>query len=266
MLEVTLLIEELYGKISSRGSNLSDRLEDKLTGDFFGTLRYLPFEVALKPILSATLFQEDDSSEAKAFLQLLDQVKGYEYDFNFWVRSEFGEIDATLETDNLFIGLEMKYLSGLSSDDEVDNSSLEQEEREQSINQLSRYSEYLKTIAEGKEKYLLFIAPVSTGVLVIENVHSRKLIHKPIILGLLSWQAIYEILEKLDCSLMETYQRMIIEDLHQLLIKKGFQTFNGFIGLEEYEINQQGYIFSGKGEWFDWPSQTIKGDLMYEFK
>jgi Holliday junction resolvase-like predicted endonuclease len=266
VLEVTLLIEELHGKISSRGSNLSDRSEDKLTGDFFGTLRYLPFEVGLKPILSATLFQEDDSSAAKDFLKLLDQVKGYEFDLDFWVRSKFGEIDATLETENLFVGLEMKYRSPLSSDDDVDKSSLEAVDSEQSINQLSRYCEYLKTVAKEKEKFLLFVAPVSTGVVVIENVHSRKLIHKSVTLGLLSWQAIYEVLEKMDCFLMEPYQRLIIKDLTQLLIKKGFETFNGFVGLEEYPINNKGYIFCGEVESLCWPNETIKGDLIYEFK
>ena len=37
------MVEEFYGKISRSGSNLSDNLEDKLTGDFFGTLRYMDF-------------------------------------------------------------------------------------------------------------------------------------------------------------------------------------------------------------------------------
>lgn len=37
------MVEEFYGKISRSGSNLSDSLEDKLTGDFFGTLRYMDF-------------------------------------------------------------------------------------------------------------------------------------------------------------------------------------------------------------------------------
>jgi len=35
------MISEIKGKISASGSNLTDRLEDKLTGDFFGTLQYL---------------------------------------------------------------------------------------------------------------------------------------------------------------------------------------------------------------------------------
>ena len=38
------LIAEIYNKISKDGRNLSDRLEDQLTGDFFGTLRYMSFK------------------------------------------------------------------------------------------------------------------------------------------------------------------------------------------------------------------------------
>jgi|GEM_PF-4181867 len=34
------MLAEIHNKISGTGSNLSDRLEDQLTGDFFGTLRY----------------------------------------------------------------------------------------------------------------------------------------------------------------------------------------------------------------------------------
>lgn len=52
------MIAEIHGKISATGSNLSDRLEDKLTGDIFGSLRYLPFELGIGPILSAAQIPE----------------------------------------------------------------------------------------------------------------------------------------------------------------------------------------------------------------
>lgn len=48
-----MVIAELFGKISSSGSNLTDRLEDNLTGDVFGVLRYLPFHSGMAQILSA---------------------------------------------------------------------------------------------------------------------------------------------------------------------------------------------------------------------
>ncbi|MEK4246582.1 hypothetical protein MKZ20_14770 [Psychrobacillus sp. FSL K6-2684] len=38
------MIAEIRGKISRSGSNLTERLEDNLTGNVFGALRYLPYE------------------------------------------------------------------------------------------------------------------------------------------------------------------------------------------------------------------------------
>ena len=52
------MIAELYNKISKTGSNLNDRREDQLTGDFFGSLRYLPFNVGIVPILKESVFPE----------------------------------------------------------------------------------------------------------------------------------------------------------------------------------------------------------------
>ncbi len=47
-----MTIAEIHGKISSIGSNLSDRMEDLLTSDTFGCMRYLPPETLLIPFLN----------------------------------------------------------------------------------------------------------------------------------------------------------------------------------------------------------------------
>ena len=39
------MIAEIRGKISHTSSNLTERLEDHLTGNVFGSLRYLPFSL-----------------------------------------------------------------------------------------------------------------------------------------------------------------------------------------------------------------------------
>src|SRR5437879_1640382 len=49
-----VMIAEIHGKISSTGSNLSERLEDQLTGDVFGTLRYLDDHLGLMPFLESS--------------------------------------------------------------------------------------------------------------------------------------------------------------------------------------------------------------------
>ncbi|MER2107241.1 MAG: hypothetical protein ABS949_09905 [Solibacillus sp.] len=46
------ILAEIHGKISSLGTNLSEQMEDNLTGNLFGTLRYLLFEHGLGSLLS----------------------------------------------------------------------------------------------------------------------------------------------------------------------------------------------------------------------
>jgi len=47
-----MTIAEIHGKISDAGSNLSERMEDLLTSDIFGCMRYLPADKALLPLLN----------------------------------------------------------------------------------------------------------------------------------------------------------------------------------------------------------------------
>jgi len=46
-----MTIAELRGKISPTGTNLSERMEDLLTSDCLGCMRYLPAQKALVPLL-----------------------------------------------------------------------------------------------------------------------------------------------------------------------------------------------------------------------
>ena len=69
------MVEEFYGKISRSGSNLSDNLEDKLTGDFFGTFRYMDFCDGLQPILCGALHKsEKHQEESQTAIQLIENV------------------------------------------------------------------------------------------------------------------------------------------------------------------------------------------------
>ena len=52
------MIAEIKGKLSSTGSNLTNRLEDDLTGNFFGNLRYMSFNKGLKLILMQGIILE----------------------------------------------------------------------------------------------------------------------------------------------------------------------------------------------------------------
>jgi hypothetical protein len=109
------MLAEINGKISKTGSNLSDRLEDELTGNIFGTLRYIPFSDGLQPILQNSVFPSSIQGIIKQI-----QCDEWSNNIQFWPYDNEGELDAYLEFDDVAIGIEVKYHSGLSSDDGAD--------------------------------------------------------------------------------------------------------------------------------------------------
>ncbi|MGG3019363.1 hypothetical protein ABEO62_11250, partial [Geobacillus stearothermophilus] len=114
------MLAEIHGKISSDGSNLSERLEDQLTANVFGTLRYLPFHKGIQPIFSKAVFfsQTDQTVFINGLEMQKDEFIGDKV--KFWVKGERSEIDVLLELDHLIIGIEVKYHSPLSSDDQLE--------------------------------------------------------------------------------------------------------------------------------------------------
>lgn len=45
------MIAEIKGKVNKQNTNLTELIEDELTGNFFGNMRYIPFTKGLKKIL-----------------------------------------------------------------------------------------------------------------------------------------------------------------------------------------------------------------------
>lgn len=60
-----MTIAELRGKVTGTGTNLSERMEDLLTSDTFGCMRYLSAEKALIPFLKTAC-----SFHGKSFLMV----------------------------------------------------------------------------------------------------------------------------------------------------------------------------------------------------
>ncbi|MFT9847024.1 hypothetical protein [Aneurinibacillus sp. REN35] len=261
------MIAEIYNKISQSGSNLHERLEDKLTGDVFGALRYIPFESGLKPILSRTLLHRP--VEQQRFAAVLSQCSGYDYNITFWKKGRDGEIDMVLETGQALIGIEVKYISGLSSDDDIDLS--EEEKEAVSINQLGRYSRYIGELAINKAKFLLFLAPASMGVAVVDNVQARNILHLAVPLGLLTWQEVLLAACEAADTVTDTGQKRVLGDIRQLLTKKGFEPFRGFAsGLEAVQLPSAscGYMYR-KNKSIQWNSYGTVGKIgeaHYEYR
>ena len=230
------MVEEFYGKISRSGSNLSDNLEDKLTGDFFGTLRYMDFCDGLQPILCGALQKsEKHQEESQTAIQLIENVNCTnirdEEHIKFWPKHDLGELDVLLNFDNCCIGIEVKLHSGLSSDD-----------------QLIREAEILCDLAKDKAKILLFIAGHGSCVSVYREY--KDVIRKDVCFVFASWedilQSMKDLLNGANGSKYTFGQRLMISDLIRLLTGKDFDTFlsmtNGISDRPDQPIEKKGYF------------------------
>ena len=257
------MIAEIKGKLSQTGYNLNESLEDNLTGNFFGALRYIPFDLALRKILSGGVYPSEAGD-------LIGKISADFWDdkIEFWPYDAEGEIDALLHFDDTIIGIEVKYASGLSSDDDIDNSANidEQSIEEQSRNQLSRESRIVSRKGAGKTKILLFIANSDSCRAVYDDVLNRQIISNDVIPAYISWQSILAELERL--KLDNRYYQVIINDLIDLLKKKGFESFKDMNVHLAVDVDQTGFYSFGATDSLDFnfkTDSTIEGDLYYEF-
>ena len=210
------MVEEFYGKISRSGSNLSDNSEDKLTGDFFGTLRYMDFCDGLQPILCGALRKsEKQQAESQAVIQLIGNanctnIKDEEH-IKFWPKHDLGELDVLLEFDNCYIGIEVKFQSGLTSDD-----------------QLIREANILCDLPKDKKKILLFIAKHESCISVYRK-YKKDISKQGVHFVFASWedilQSMKDILNGGKGSKYTFGQKLMIRDLVRLLTSKDFDTF-----------------------------------------
>lgn len=256
------MLAELHNKISQVGTNLSDRMEDQLTGNFFGTLRYLPFQLGLGPVLLKTRFLLPAMTET--FQKTISAVKDYHVHYQFWKWLGNGEIDLLIETDNALIGIEVKYLSGISTDDGVDFST--DYNQENSEHQLYRYAQYLHEYQTNKKKFLLFLAEATMQVAVEQDISSRKLLDRfdSVAFGSFSWQDNLQTLQEINEYSLEAWQKLIVIDLQALLIKKGFEQFEGISnGIRDDLITSAAFVFK---EVHSSRDTVVREELHYEFR
>jgi len=243
------MIADIHGKISSSGSNLNERLEDNLTGDFFGTLRYIPFNNIMKNILLKTRIIPDDGSKVLEIIKHNLNLKYWGDKIFFWPSHQLAELDVLLEFDSITIGIEVKLDSGLSSDDDVNN--FNQAIITTSINQLARESQILsqKISKIKKSALLILLAPEYQCRNICNNVQDRMIIEPNISLGYLSWE---EVLDALKITIANTdhtdYEKLMISDLISLLKRKNLERFTSFEILNAEELNPELYYNFGKHE------------------
>lgn len=133
-------IAEIHGKISDAGTNLSERMEDLLTANVFGCMRYLLAEKALLPFL-----QTAHSFRGNIFT-IPDKIVKVHYAFWPWLKPLDRipcepDVVLGLETEDRRVHLvlvEAKYYSGLSS---------EEDERPEPNDQLARELDNLDAVS-----------------------------------------------------------------------------------------------------------------------
>lgn len=259
------MIAEIKGKVSSTGSNLNNRLEDELTGNVFGNLRYMSFNKGLKLILMQGIYPTILSK----VIDTID-VDDWSHLIKFWPYDKEGELDALIKFENAIIGIEVKYFSGISSEDDVSNY-LDAEEKTileakiKSNNQLARESRIISRSGKSEHKILLFVADSEDCRKVYKNVKSRDIIEDNVELAYISWQNILLGLENLNIS--NVYEKVIVSDLKNLLRKKKFKKFKDFKTEINVEVNDKWYDFGViKRDTISFDiKKIVVGNLYYEF-
>jgi hypothetical protein len=233
------MLAEIQGKISRTGSNLTERLEDNLTGNVFGALRYIPFSLGLGQVLEKGTYPKSIGKDINCINSdfWADKIE-------FWPYDREGEIDAMIEFENMIIGIEVKYKSGLSSDDEVTNieklDKQKEEEMKHSINQLARESRIVSRKGLHRKKLLLFIADRKSCKEVYDDICSRDILEKDVVLGYISWQEILNQLKRIQVA--DPFHQLVIQDIIALLTRKGFEDFTNMLIESPEPINEHDFF------------------------
>lgn len=229
-----ILIAEIYNKIVNNQ-------EDELTGNFFGNLRYLDYHKFLLPILQNAMRNNHIFYTEQLF------SRNKEIKFEFWKRSKnYGEIDACFYDEDNIVGIEVKLYSGLSSED-----------------QLFREGQMLNEWGKEKKKFLIFISPDRDLCLEVYDENKDKL--KSINVNLL-WCTWYDLYNSL--KLIETSDNLVISDIKDLMIKKGFEGFQSFDNIVNKDIVWESiFLFKEQKRKFTFASSIrINKEAYYEFK
>lgn len=235
------MIAEIYGKLSSTGSNLSDRLEDQLTGDTFGALRYIAPEFGIIPVLTTSYFLAENGKR-----QHLDLTAPTALQVRFWPWLIEVEPDLLLElmeaaAKPCAIIIEVKYGSGLSSDDSqnlsetktlscsegTDTTNQQRDDLAPSRNQLIRQ---MRSLAKAYPNHRRILVYLTKDILFPQDLFCRVrmrasedgLAHTE--LYWLSWHDVPGSLEAKYLSLSPR-DKIVVDDLLALFRRKGFERF-----------------------------------------
>ncbi len=243
-----MTIAEIHGKISETGTNLSERMEDLLTSDIFGCMRYLPAQKALIPFLQTA------RSLHSNILTIQGEVIKVHYSFWPWLKLSDRipcepDVVVGLETEENQLHLvliETKYYSGLSS---------EEDERAEPNDQLARELDNLdvlscatlgwRTHLEIASRTLLFVTQdmgIPHDLLVKSLAEYTRKRNKHGDIFWVSWRSLSSILEQTLEKESVTENKAVMDDMLSLLLRKGLIMFSGVESVSEYFALPEFYL------------------------
>lgn len=263
-------IAEIRGKISETGTNLSERMEDLLTSDIFGCMRYLPAEKALMPFLQTAYSLHGN------ILTIPSEVIRVHYSFWPWLKL-VGRIpcepDVILgfETEENHVHLvlvEAKYYSGLSS---------EEGDRAEPNDQLARELDNLDAVScatlgwgthlEIASRVLLFVTQdmgIPRDLLVQSLAEYTRKRKRDADIFWASWRFLPSILEQSLKKESVPENRAVLADMLTLLLRKELIMFGGVEPITEYFALPEFYHFTPTK--YSWPVIPASLDIDYAFE
>ncbi|MDW7730425.1 MAG: hypothetical protein SCJ94_10555 [Bacillota bacterium] len=229
----------IRGKISSSGTNLSERLEDLLTSDIFGRLRYLKPEEAIIPILNKI-----QNSKTGQPLEGLNLDLTLKVSYQFWpyinnVEPDLFLIVPLVKGKQLAVLVECKHKSGKSP------RAVKEEKKEDKL-ELARSDQLVREyliVEDLKKQYYNAILLYITGH---SEIPDDELKESASLVGTISsqakeifyestfwigwadiWRILRDQLQRIDES---SSSGMIIEDTVNLLAYHGYRDFQKFPG------------------------------------
>ena len=261
---------EIHGKISETGTNLSERMEDLLTSDIFGCMRYLPPQKVLLPFLRRAHSFHGNT------LTVLDKIIKVHYSFWPWLKLS-GRIPCEpdvvlgLETEGSQVHLvlvEIKYYSGLSS---------EEDERAEPNDQLARELDNLGVLScttlgwgthlEIASRALLFVTQdmgIPRDLLAKSLAEYARKRNKDGDIFWASWRFLPSILERNLEKESVPENRAVMADMLALLLRKGLIMFGGVEPITEYLALPEFYHFTPTK--YSWPAIPESLDIDYIFE
>lgn len=253
---VAMTIAEIHGKISETGVNLSERMEDLLTSDIFGCMRYVPPAKLLMPFLST-------ACSFHGFpLHIPGRIIKTHYSFWPWLKVPGcipcePDVAIGLETTERTIHLlliEAKYYSGLSSDED---------ERSEPNDQLARELDNLLAMSIETLHWGRGLKTTSRNLLFITQHMGipRDLLRQSLTeyedkrckvgdIFWTSWRFLPQIIDSALARETNPEHASVMRDMSKLLIRKGLIFFTGvdpvtepFKILDFYRVSPRHYLW-----------------------